>query len=112
MKNVKPGKRKKFEIVPFSKTKPIKTCKIKNSGKSSKKYKFSKEHNAIELCKSKTNAPEELILNVPFAFTLSDRTQLRREALGDFQIHCNNDELYDKFLKRLIDLEESLINDN
>ena len=43
---------------------------------------------------------------------LSDRICLRIGILDHFKSFCNDEELYDSFIKRLIDFEENLLTDD
>jgi hypothetical protein len=59
--------------------------------------------------KDKNKLPHELTLKIDFVNEHSERLNLRRNMLEDWHIQCMNEELYDCFVNRLIDLEESLL---
>jgi hypothetical protein len=51
----------------------------------------------------------ELTLRINFVIEHREIINLRKDILEDWHIHCMNEELYDCFVNRLIDLEESLL---
>ena len=70
------------------------------------------EQNSVSLSKLKMTAIKSLSLQGDDKDQLSDRIGMRIGILDDFRSFCNDEELYDSFLKRLIDFEENLLIDN
>ena len=70
------------------------------------------EQNSANLSKLKMTAIKSLSLQGDDKDQLSNRISMRIGILDDFRSFCNDEELYDSFLKRLIDFEENLLTDN
>ena len=106
--NSKADKLQKFKIIPFGKKHTTKMYKIKKSNTliNVTNDTVSMKENIKE---SKNKTLEEITLNVGFTLELHNRIQLRQAVLEEFEIYCYDKELYDIFINRLIDFEESLI---
>ena len=70
------------------------------------------EQNSVNRSKLKKTAIKSLSLQGDDKDQLSDRIGMRIGILADLRSFCNDEELYDSFLKRLIDFEENLLTDN
>ena len=106
---VKNGKIKDFtdfRILPFSET-------SKNLGHSkSKSSKSSKNTKTTSSSKNvKSHPSREVPLNINFVVSLIERTKQRREILDDFLINCGDELAYESYFKKLVSLEERLIED-
>ena len=113
-KNSKTDNLQTFEIMPFNKVHRTKICKIKKSNKINnvKIDRVSRKDTLIKNTRSSKNkTSEEIILKVNFTVELFKRIQLRQAVLHDFEIYCYDEELHDNFVNRLVDFEESLINE-
>ena len=97
-----------FELVHITDVQGPKNGRIKESNTQPKdKALLGKVKN-----KSKnTPAPQMMTLQVNFVGKFSDRIAMRRNILENLNIYCNDEELYDMFLDRLLNFEESLIKD-
>ena len=51
----------------------------------------------------------ETPLNVEFVIHLEERIKQRQNKLEGFLIHCDDENTYENFVKRLISFEEELI---
>ena len=97
-----------FKIVPYIKvhTKQIYKTKTAKNTRKVKNGTISMKENSL-----KRKTLEEITLKPDFIIQLLDRIELRRVILDDFETYCCEDEVYDNFINRLIDFEESLIKD-
>ena len=107
----KTDKLQKFEITPFGKKHTTKMCKTKKSNtiKNVKNNTVPVKELIKEPRSSKNKTLEEITLKVDFTLELNARIQLRRTMLDEFEIYCYDKELYDSFINRLIEFEESLL---
>ena len=98
-----------FEIVP-----PI-SGELKDVEKSTKTKRkgrhrtFLAEDKSKFFNKSEAVASSKSIQKKNLNGSLSQRMEMRREMLADFSDHCNNEESYEKYLAKIIDLEEGMI---
>jgi hypothetical protein len=97
-----------FEIIPFEKNNPRKMGKIKRSNQLDS-LKIAPLQEAIKTKCKNTTTGRTHFTQFGFIDTISDRTKTRRDLLEDFNFNCNNDNVYDDFFNRLVDVEENLI---
>ena len=98
-----------FEIVPpiSGELKDVeKSTKTKRKGKP---RPFLAEDKSKFFNKSEAVASSKSIQKKNLNGSLSQRMEMRREMLEDFSAHCNNVESYEKYLAKIIDFEEGMI---
>jgi len=98
-----------FEIVPHisHELKDVeKSTKTKRKGKH---RPFLAEDKSKFFNKSEAVASSKSIQKKNLNGSLSQRMEMRREMLEDFSAHCNNVESYEKYLAKIIDFEERMI---
>ena len=111
-KNSKTDHLQKFEIIPFNKMHTTKICKIKKSKKiiNVNNDTVSRKDTRIKnTSSSKNKTSEEITLKVNYTVDLFNRIQQRQALLDDLETYCYDDELFDSFVNRLVEFEESLI---
>ena len=97
---------KNFVVVPYKQsshnTKMLKPKSSRNHRKN--------ERSASSFNKTlKSNLCDETPLNVQFVINLEERMKQRENKLEGFLIHCDDENAYENFIKRLISFEEELI---
>ena len=98
-----------FEIVPqiSGELKDVeKSTKTKRKGKP---RPFLAEDKSKFFNKTEAVASSKSIQKKNLNGSLSQRMEMRREMLEDFSAHCNNVESYEKYLAKIIDFEERMI---
>ena len=89
-----------------------KICKIKKSKKiiNVNNDTVSRKDTRIKnTSSSKNKTSEEITLKVNYTVDLFNRIQQRQALLDDLETYCYDDELFDSFVNRLVEFEESLI---
>ena len=109
--NMTPDSLENFEILPFVKNNPGKIEKVKSSNQQDSINIAPLQKERKTKCNNKTNERTHFT-HLPFIDNISDRTKMRRELLEEFNFDCNNDNLYDDFFNRLVDVEENFINED
>ena len=108
--NVDKSRSKDFKIIEitgYEKPNGINETCILSHVKS--KETLSETNMKTSLRTDKNQQSRELTLKINFVTENPEIINLRRDILEDWHIHCMNEELYDCFVNRLIDLEESLL---
>ena len=111
-KNSKSDNLQKFEIIPFNKMHTMTLGKIKKSNKINNVNNdtVSRKDTLIKnTSSSKNKTSEEITLKVNYTVDLFNRIQQRQALLDDLETYCYDDELFDSFVNRLVEFEESLI---
>ena len=90
-----------FQITSFTTAPTPKQGKIKSSNNQAK--------NTASLSKTKTLKGQKIESEAKLLGPFSERLYKRTAALENFHEHCNDDNSLDMFLKKIFDLEESLI---
>ena len=106
--NMTPDLFENFEIIPFESDNPSKIGKVKRSNQLDS-LKIVPLQNARKTKCKNTTAERTHFTHFRFSVNISDRTKMRRELLEEFNFECNNDNVYDDFFNRLVDVEENLI---
>ena len=99
-----------FEIISFENNNARKNVKIKKSNQLDSLKITPLQKARKTKCKNKTTERTHFT-HFSFIGKISDRTKMRRELLEEFNFDCNNDNLYDDFFNRLVDVEENFINE-
>ena len=98
-----------FEIVPHI-SDELKDVEKSTTTKGKGKHRtFLAEDKSKALNKSEPVANSKWTQKKNLNGSLSQRMEMRREMLADFSDHCNNEESYEKYLAKIIDLEEGMI---
>ena len=92
-----------------SKIRPSHKIKKKTSLKHKKINMMSPEYTRKTIMNSKNKHYKETILNIDFVLELEERTKQRQRNLDGFLKYCNNEEMFDYFVKKLTIFEEGLI---
>jgi hypothetical protein len=106
--NMTPDLFENFEIIPFESDNPSKIGKVKRSNQLDSLNIVPLQNARKTKCKN-TTAERTHFTHFRFSVNISDRTKMRRELLEEFNFECNNDNVYDDFFNRLVDVEENLI---
>ena len=98
-----------FEIVPHI------SDELKDVEKSTKTQTKGRHRPFLTEDKSKSSNKTEAVASSKsiqkknLNGSLSQRMEMRREMLEDFSAHCNNEVSYEKYLDKIIDFEEGMI---
>ena len=113
LKNEPLDQRYEFEIAPFPNDNKRNVPKVKSSvlqKQQSKKNKKRRKKIQSWIHESVALEPQipELSVNNNNTFYLEIKSQLRCDTLKKFELYCEDEEKYEIFLKRLIDVEEEI----
>ena len=100
---------KDFEIVHITDFQASKEGRVKRSNSQPRARSVSDKDKPIHLSKSKSTLPQHIAVQTDFIGRFSDRIDMRRNILENLHLYCSDEELYDIFLNRLLNFEESVI---
>ena len=98
-----------FEIVPYISDELKDVEKSANTKIKGKHRSFLAKNNSKVFNKSESVANSKLMKKNNFNGSFSQRIEMTKTMLEDFNDHCSSEESYEKYLAKLIDFEEGMI---
>ena len=98
-----------FEIVPYISDQLTHTGKAPIPKRRIKNKSFLKKYKSKEFKRSDSATTSIAMLKTKLRGSISQRTEMRETMFEDFSDHCKNEESYEKYLYKLFDFEEDLI---